>query len=89
MAIISTLLVGFIEVQAIGDSSAKPRHRNLLALFMSNPADSGTTQEIYESGNEGGKKSPAHKAAVVEHRGRPVQDTTGPSINTRIRSVSL
>ncbi|MDR0841737.1 MAG: sodium-translocating pyrophosphatase [Christensenellaceae bacterium] len=93
MAIISTLLVGFIGgVMAIGGFLAGNIVSGLLlALFMSNAGglwDNG--KKYVESGHEGGKGSEAHKAAVVgDTVGDPFKDTAGPSINTQITVVSL
>jgi K(+)-stimulated pyrophosphate-energized sodium pump len=93
MAIISTLLVGFIGgVQAIGGFLCGNIVTGiLLALFMSNSGGLWDNSKKYiESGNEGGKGSPAHKAAVVgDTVGDPFKDTAGPSINTQITVVSL
>ena len=63
----------------------------LLALFMSNAGGLWDNSKKYvEAGNEGGKGSEAHKAAVVgDTVGDPFKDTAGPSINTQITVVSL
>ena len=63
----------------------------LLALFMSNAGGLWDNSKKYvEAGNEGGKGSEAHKAAVVgDTVGDPYKDTAGPSINTQITVVSL
>ena len=63
----------------------------LLALFMSNAGGLWDNSKKYiESGNEGGKGSDAHKAAVIgDTVGDPYKDTAGPSINTQITVVSL
>jgi K(+)-stimulated pyrophosphate-energized sodium pump len=93
MAIIATLLVGFIGgVQAIGGFLAGNIVSGLLlALFMSNSGGLwDNTKKYIESGKFGGRGSDAHKAAVVgDTVGDPFKDTAGPSINTQITVVSL
>jgi K(+)-stimulated pyrophosphate-energized sodium pump len=93
MAIVFTLVVGFIGgVQAIGGFLAGNIVSGLLfALFMSNAGGLWDNSKKYvEAGNEGGKGSNAHKAAVVgDTVGDPFKDTAGPSINTQITVVSL
>jgi K(+)-stimulated pyrophosphate-energized sodium pump len=93
VAIIATLAVGFIGgVQAIGGFiTGNIVSGLLLSLLMSNSGglwDNG--KKYVESGNNGGKGSPAHKSAVVgDTVGDPFKDTAGPSINTQITVVSL
>lgn len=93
MSIIVTLAVGFIGgVHAIGGFLAGNIVSGLLlALFMSNSGGLWDNAKKYvESGNEGGKGSDAHKAAVVgDTVGDPFKDTAGPSINTQVTVVSL
>ena len=93
MAIISTVLVGFIGgVLAIGGFLLGNIVSGLLlALFMSNAGGLWDNSKKYiEAGNEGGKGSKAHKAAVTgDTVGDPFKDTAGPSINTQITVVSL
>ena len=92
-AIVITILVGFIGgVKAVGGFLVGNIVSGLLlALFMSNSGglwDNG--KKYVESGNCGGKGSPAHKAAVVgDTVGDSFKDTAGPSINTQITVVSL
>ena len=92
-AIISTLVVGFIGgVNAIGGFLLGNIVSGLLlALLMSNAGGLWDNAKKYiESGNEGGKGSDAHKAAVIgDTVGDPFKDTAGPSINTQITVVSL
>lgn len=93
MAIIATLLVGFIGgVQAIGGFlTGNIVSGLLLALFMSNAGGLWDNAKKYiEAGNEGGKGSGSHKAAVIgDTVGDPFKDTAGPSINTQVTVVSL
>ena len=93
VAILATLLVGFIGgVEAIGGFLlGNIASGLLLALFMSNAGGLWDNSKKYvEAGNEGGKGSEAHKAAVVgDTVGDPFKDTAGPSINTQITVVSL
>ncbi len=93
MAIVATLLVGFIGgVNAIGGFLTGNIVSGLVfALFMSNSGGLWDNAKKYvEAGNNGGKGSEAHKAAVVgDTVGDPFKDTAGPSINTQITVVSL
>ena len=93
VAIFSTILVGFIGgAQAIGGFlTGNIASGLLLALLMSNAGGLWDNAKKYiESGNNGGKGSVAHKAAVVgDTVGDPFKDTAGPSINTQITVVSL
>ncbi|MGI6668831.1 MAG: sodium-translocating pyrophosphatase [Acetivibrionales bacterium] len=93
VAIGATLLVGFIGgVMAIGGFLAGNIMSGLLlALLMGNAGGLWDNAKKYvEAGNEGGKGSVAHKAAVVgDTVGDPFKDTAGPSINTQITVVSL
>ena len=63
----------------------------LISLFMSNAGGLWDNAKKYvEAGNEGGKGSDTHKAAVIgDTVGDPFKDTAGPSINTQITVVSL
>ena len=92
-AIIATIIVGFIGgPSAIGGFLLGNIVSGLLlALFMSNSGGLWDNSKKYvEAGNEGGKGSNAHKAAVIgDTVGDPFKDTAGPSINTQITVVSL
>lgn len=93
MAIIATVAVGFIggPLAIGGFLMGNIVSGLLLSLFMSNAGGLWDNSKKYvEAGNEGGKGSEAHKAAVVgDTVGDPFKDTAGPSINTQITVVSL
>ena len=93
VAIVATILVGFIGGPAAvgGFLVGNIVSGLLLSLFMSNAGGLWDNSKKYvESGNEGGKGSEAHKAAVIgDTVGDPYKDTAGPSINTQITVVSL
>lgn len=93
MAIIATIAVGLVGgPKAIGGFLLGNIVSGLLlALFMSNAGGLWDNAKKYvEAGNEGGKGSKAHKAAVTgDTVGDPFKDTAGPSINTQITVVSL
>ncbi len=63
----------------------------ILAIFMANAGGSwDNAKKFIESGNLGGKGSPAHKAAVVgDTVGDPLKDTSGPSLNILIKLMSM
>lgn len=93
MSIVATLLVGFIggPLAVGGFLLGNIVSGLLIALFMSNSGGLWDNAKKYiESGEEGGKGSEAHKAAVIgDTVGDPFKDTAGPSINTQITVVSL
>ena len=93
VAILATIAVGFIGgvLAVAGFLMGNIISGLLLALFMSNAGGLWDNAKKYvEAGNEGGKGSEAHKAAVVgDTVGDPFKDTAGPSINTQITVVSL
>jgi len=62
-----------------------------LALFMANSGGAWDNAKKYiESGNLGGKKSPAHMAAVIgDTVGDPFKDTSGPAMNILIKLMSI
>jgi len=63
----------------------------LLAVFLANSGGAWDNAKKYiESGNFGGKGSPAHKAAVIgDTVGDPCKDTSGPSLNILIKLMSV
>ncbi len=93
VAILATIAVGFIGgPSAVGGYLLGNIVSGLLlSLFMSNAGGLWDNSKKYvEAGNEGGKGSEAHKAAVIgDTVGDSFKDTAGPSINTQITVVSL
>ena len=63
----------------------------MMAIFMSNSGGAWDNGKQYiESGNFGGKGTPAHAAAVVgDTVGDPFKDTAGPSLNILIKLMSV
>jgi inorganic pyrophosphatase/K(+)-stimulated pyrophosphate-energized sodium pump len=62
-----------------------------VAIFMANAGGSwDNAKKHIERGNYGGKKTDAHKAAVVgDTVGDPFKDTSGPSLNILIKLMSM
>ena len=63
----------------------------VLAVMMANSGGAwDNAKKFIERGNYGGKKSDAHKAAVVgDTVGDPFKDTSGPSLNILIKLMSM
>ncbi|KYK21570.1 sodium-translocating pyrophosphatase [Thermoplasmatales archaeon SG8-52-4] len=63
----------------------------LLAIFLANSGGAwDNAKKFIESGNLGGKGSPAHKATVIgDTVGDPFKDTSGPSLNILIKLMSI
>jgi inorganic pyrophosphatase/K(+)-stimulated pyrophosphate-energized sodium pump len=62
-----------------------------MAIFMANAGGSwDNAKKHIEAGNYGGKRTDAHKAAVVgDTVGDPFKDTSGPSLNILIKLMSM
>ncbi|MDR1137485.1 MAG: sodium-translocating pyrophosphatase [Synergistaceae bacterium] len=63
----------------------------MMAIFMSNSGGAwDNAKKFIESGNHGGKGSPAHAAAVNgDTVGDPFKDTAGPSLNILIKLMTV
>jgi K(+)-stimulated pyrophosphate-energized sodium pump len=93
LAILSPAVVGF----AIGDLALGAflagtiLTGQLMANFLNNSGGAWDNAKKYiEDGNEGGKGSEAHKAAVIgDTVGDPFKDTAGPALNPLIKVMNL
>ncbi len=93
LAILSPVIVGFgINYFALGAFlAAAILTGQLMANFLSNSGGAWDNAKKYiEDGNEGGKGSDAHKAAVIgDTIGDPFKDTAGPALNPLIKVMNL
>src|SRR5690606_9788309 len=93
IAIVTPIVVGFLlGAGALGGFNAGIiLAGQLMAVFMSNTGGAwDNAKKCIERGNYGGKRSEAHKAAVVgDTVGDPCKDTAGPALNPMIKVVNL
>ena len=93
LAVAAPILVGkFIGVSALGGMLAGALVSGvMMAIFMSNAGGAwDNAKKFIEDGNEGGKGSEAHKAAVVgDTVGDPFKDTSGPSLNILVKLMTV
>ncbi len=93
VAIISPILIGFLlGIDAVAGLLVGATSSGfVLAVMMANSGGAWDNAKKYiEEGNHGGKRSDAHKAAVVgDTVGDPFKDTAGPSINILIKLMSI
>ncbi|MBZ0284869.1 MAG: sodium-translocating pyrophosphatase [Anaerolineae bacterium] len=93
VAVLTPIVVGFLLGGAAlgGFLAGIILAGQLMAVFMSNAGGAWDNAKKYiEEGNYGGKKSDAHKAAVVgDTVGDPFKDTAGPALNPMIKVVNL
>jgi K(+)-stimulated pyrophosphate-energized sodium pump len=93
LAILTPAIVGFgINYLALGAFlAAAILTGQLMANTLSNSGGAwDNAKKFIEDGNEGGKGSEAHKAAVIgDTVGDPFKDTAGPALNPLIKVMNL
>ncbi|MCH7901279.1 MAG: sodium-translocating pyrophosphatase [Acidobacteria bacterium] len=92
MAIALPLVVGFINVEALGGLLGGALVTGfLLAIFMANAGGAwDNAKKFIEAGAFGGKGSDAHTAAVIgDTVGDPFKDTSGPAMNIVIKVMTI
>jgi K(+)-stimulated pyrophosphate-energized sodium pump len=93
LAVLTPVIIGFgVNVYALGAFLAGViLTGQLMANFLSNSGGAWDNAKKYiEDGNEGGKGSEAHKAAVIgDTVGDPFKDTAGPALNPLIKVMNL
>jgi K(+)-stimulated pyrophosphate-energized sodium pump len=93
LAVLTPVIIGFgIGYIALGAFLASAIVcGQLMANFLSNAGGAWDNAKKYiEDGNEGGKGSEAHKAAVIgDTVGDPFKDTAGPALNPLIKVMNL
>ncbi len=92
IALVAPVLTGLYDVQMLAGLLIGVTSSGIsLAIFMSNAGGAWDNAKKYiEDGNNGGKGSEAHKAAVVgDTVGDPFKDTAGPSLNILVKLISV
>jgi len=93
IAVLSPMIVGvLLGAEALGGMLAGSIAAGfMLALFMANAGGAwDNAKKWIESGQLGGKGSPAHAATVIgDTIGDPFKDTSGPSINILLKLMAI
>ena len=92
LAIVLPLVIGFIDVNALGGFLAGAVVTGfLMAIYMANSGGAWDNAKKYiEAGAHGGKGTDAHSAAVVgDTIGDPFKDTSGPAMNILIKVMTI
>jgi K(+)-stimulated pyrophosphate-energized sodium pump len=93
LAVLTPIIIGFgINYFALaGFLAAVILTGQLMANYLNNAGGAWDNAKKYiEDGNEGGKGSEAHKAAVIgDTVGDPFKDTAGPALNPLIKVMNL
>ncbi len=93
IAVLSPIIVGvLLGAEALGGMLAGSIAAGfVLALFMANAGGAwDNAKKWVESGQLGGKGSPAHAATVIgDTIGDPFKDTSGPSINILLKLMAI
>ena len=92
LAILFPIVIGFIDVEALGGFLAGALVTGfLLAIYMANAGGAwDNAKKFIEAGAYGGKGSDAHKAAVIgDTVGDPFKDTAGPAMNIVIKVMTI
>jgi K(+)-stimulated pyrophosphate-energized sodium pump len=92
LAIAAPIIIGYWNVTALGGMLAGALVTGvMMAIFMSNAGGVwDNAKKFIENGNEGGKGSEAHAAAIVgDTVGDPFKDTSGPSLNILIKLMTV
>ena len=93
LAVLMPVVIGFgLGFAPLGAfSAAVILTGQLMANYLSNAGGAWDNAKKYiEDGNEGGKGSEAHKAAVIgDTVGDPFKDTAGPALNPLIKVMNL
>jgi K(+)-stimulated pyrophosphate-energized sodium pump len=93
LALITPLLVGVFvgPIGVMATLAGALASGFVLAVMMANAGGAwDNAKKFVERGNHGGKKSDAHKAAVVgDTVGDPFKDTAGPAMNILLKLMSM
>ncbi|HEX2368971.1 MAG TPA: sodium-translocating pyrophosphatase [Acidimicrobiia bacterium] len=91
-AIALPLIIGFIDVEALGAFLVGSLVTGfLLAIYMANAGGAwDNAKKFVEAGAYGGKGSDAHRAVLVgDTVGDPFKDTSGPALNIVIKVMAI